>query len=145
MKVGKVFKWINFPYPYIGDKKDRYFVYLGKTRYGFSPVMIYCCTTTTQRHYYSTGNRKKHHIHQFKANEYGFADDCILDFDPGMESIPETNFHKYQSKINEVGLLPDSILKILWKQILEADISVKIKTDIHTSFNLAGIVGLKKP
>jgi len=125
MKIGAVFRWIDFPYQHDGDKKDRYFVYLGKTGYGFYPVMIYCCTTTTQRHYYFNENRKNHHIHQFRANEYGFTHDCILDFDLGMESIPETNFQTHLKEINEVGLLPDSILKKLWEIILKADISVK--------------------
>ena len=48
--------------------------------------------------------------------------------------------------MKEEGRLPEPILKNIYNLILKSkNISMKVKQDIHSNYNLEGITGLKKP
>ena len=146
MTLGSVILWHNFPFQKDKVIKDRWFVYLGKYRYGDTNKNLYLFTTTTQMQYYLPGGEREKKIRiSFKGGNYGFEKDCILDIDFGPEAIPEINLYD-NSNITVKGLLPENILRQIHNLIERTKhISPKVKMDIHNSYIMAGIEGLKKP
>jgi len=60
--------------------------------------------------------------------------------------IPESVFIEYKADIDIKGRLPEQRLREIYNLILKSErIAKKVKKDIHHSFNMAGIEGLKKP
>ncbi|MBN1294538.1 MAG: hypothetical protein JXB48_22055 [Candidatus Latescibacteria bacterium] len=149
-KVGDVFIWDNFPYKHDPNSeiKKRYFIYLGKTKAFVDPVYLYIVTGTTQKQYYNKdGTRKQHLTMVIPARNYGFPEDTIIDLTFGFfENLTEGQMISHKHDIVVIGQLPEDRLRQLYNLILkETHITKKIKFDIHNSFNLAGISGLKKP
>ena len=123
-------------------------MYLGRTSITGSPVFALLCTTTTQLHYYETGGERSGHlIVRFREGEFGFERDCVLDLDGSFYSdLEESLLIRYESDIEIKGKLPEQKLREIYNLILRSKrISKKIKRDIHHSFNMAGIKGLKRP
>ncbi|MFW6137804.1 MAG: hypothetical protein ACOC7U_01390 [Spirochaetota bacterium] len=147
MRVGTVFKWNDFPDRRLGGElKPRWFVYLGDTGKFRTPVIAHINTTTTQLLDFQPGGKRYGHIHNiFKAEETPFECNCIIDF-----SSPLYHYHKEDLEDNpdiEIkGELNEEILKILYNKMVESAYYSKIVLlDIHRSYNMAGITGLKKP
>ncbi len=147
MRVGTVFIWNDFPDRRLGGElKPRWFVYLGDTGKLQYPIIAYIQTTTTQISDFEPGGNRCKHIHQmFKAEKTPFEIDCVIDF-----SIP---FFEYQKEdleknpqIEIKGELNAEILKVLYSKMRKsAQYSKMVLLDIHSSYNLVGITGLKKP
>ena len=150
MEVGAVFIWQSFPFSKFTqiEIKPRWFVYLGKTSIISSPIFVLLATTTTQLHHYERGGeRNDHSIAKFRSGEFGFEQDCVLDVGWSFYAdIPESVFIEYKADIDIKGRLPEQRLREIYNLILKSErIAKKVKKDIHHSFNMAGIEGLKKP
>ncbi len=61
MRVGTVFRWNNYPYPFNGEAKARWFVYLGRSSSFLTPIFARICTTTTQIHHFNIDGKRKNH------------------------------------------------------------------------------------
>jgi hypothetical protein len=146
MQLGSVFIWKNFPFRKEGKEKDRYFVYFGESHYPDNPIKVFLITTTSKVNKYEEGGNRKNHIHyKFKAGYFGFVEDSILDVDSYYD-IGKKDFEDYKEDLEEKGILPETILKNIYNLILKSkNISMKVKQDIHSNYNLEGITGLKKP
>jgi len=146
MKLGSVFIWRNFPFQGDGKVKDRYFIYLGKSRYPDNPIMVFLITATSRVHYYEEGEiRIRHNYIKFKSGQFCFAKDCIVDVD-SIDNLKEMDFLNHKKDIEEKTVLTEFILKKIYNLILKSKyISMKIKQDIHTNYNFDGITGLRNP
>ncbi|MBA7658554.1 hypothetical protein ES703_66510 [subsurface metagenome] len=119
---------------------------MGDTGKIIKPIISYCQTTTTQISDFTLGgNRSKHDHYILKAHETPFDQDCVIDL-----HIPPLPFEIIQLEKNEdieiKGQLDLNTLKVLYNKILKSRCYSKMeKSDIHTSLNLIGITGLKKP
>jgi len=147
LRVGTVFKWNDFPdIRYGGKLKPRWFVYLGETTKIQPPIIAYIQTTTAQKSDFNPGGNRNTHIHyEFKSEKTPFEVDCIIDF-----SIPSLDYEKEKLENNpqiEIkGELDTEILKILYNKMYKSPQYSKMKLlDIHNSYNMVGIAGLKKP
>jgi len=146
MQLGSVFIWNSFPFRREGIEKNRYFVYFGESNYPDNPVKVFLITTTSKTYYYEEeGARKNHNYYRFKTGFFGFVEESILDVD-SYYNIEKKDFEYYKEDLEEKGKLPEPILKNIYNLILKSkNISMKVKQDIHTNYNLEGITGLKKP
>lgn len=146
MQLGSVFIWNNFPFREEGKAKNRYFVYFGESHYPDNPVKVFLITTTSRiYHYEEEGARKSHNYYRFKAGSFGFIEESILDVDSYYD-IDKKSLEKNKENIEEKGQLPEHILKDIYNLILQSkNISIKVKQDIHDSYNCAGITGVKRP
>jgi hypothetical protein len=149
-QIGTVFKWLNFPFTQYGnlDIKTRWFIYLGRSSKLNTPVFLYIGTTTSQtQHYDKDGCRSNSNFIRYKAGEFGFDTDCVLDIDADIyDYITESDFNRYSADHELVSVLPQDQIRRIYNKILQSNfIGKKIKMDIHSSLNLAGITNLKKP
>ena len=149
-KVGDVFIWKNFPY--IRDTsssiKNRYFIYVGKTKVFVTPLCLYITTSTTQtKHYEKGGERYNHNVCRFLKGEAGFEEESIIDVDFNFYSdITHEQIKNCMSDIEIIGKVPVEKLRHLYNLIIKSDKIAKIvKMDIFNSFQLDGITGMKKP
>ena len=151
--VGDVFLWSNFPFIRDLDStpKPRWFLYLGKTAYGVTPIIAYCCTSTQEDHhkeeYEPGGKRFKNLFLTIPKGEGGFTEASILDFTMNYYSdLSETIIDTHAADITIQGRLCTDRMRQIYKVILSArNIPTIQKRDIFNSFNLAGIAGLKRP
>jgi hypothetical protein len=148
MEIGTVFKWINYPKQRDGITKDRWFVYLGTSSIVVKPLNVFIFTTTSQINLYESGNKrenKKNTIY-FKAGDFGFDLDCILDVFNFQNNWTIEEFEKYKDNFDIKEKVSDEKLKIIYEKILkENSIQKIIKTDIRRNLNSIGIFGLKGP
>ena len=146
MDFGSVILWHKFPYQKDREVKDRWFVYLGKYQYGDSQENLYLFTTTTQQIHYSAGGKRERNLRvAIKAGSYGFDRDCIMDIDMGWEAVPE-RLVLGNPDISVRSVLPVGLLREVHGLISRSRfIPLKVKLDIHNSYLIAGIEGLKKP
>ena len=146
MKLGSVFIWKNFPFRREGKQKDRYFVYFRKSHYPDNPIEVFLITTTSKVNKYKEEGARKNHIYcKFKAGDFRFVEDSILDLD-SCYSIEEEIFAKYKDDMEEKGELTKPILVNIYNLLLKSHYySNKEKQDIHTNYNFCGIKGLKNP
>jgi hypothetical protein len=149
MRVGTVFRWRDYRYQRDEEIKDRWFIYLGTTDRFSSPIYVCIVTATTQlRHYRPGGVRANHKALHFKAGEYGFTNDCLVDPNLIEFDLQLPLFEKCiaDRQIEPVSVLPDERLRRLYELILAAPhLFPRIQRDIHTNLNQIGITGLKKP
>ena len=109
---------------------------------------VYLYTTTTQvENFQCSGNRRNHSHFIFKPNQFPVFDkDCVVDFDEQPYPIELTKIAEYQNDIEIRGELPENTMKMIYKRLSSSNfISPMILSDLHDSFNRAGITGLKKP
>lgn len=149
MKPGTVLKWENFPEPkfkFDDEIKPRWFVYLGESPSFLTPHLAYIHTTTTQIAELEKGGRRYAHRYiKFDCSKTPFEKNCILDFDEGYYPFPKEKLEN-NPDIQTKGELDAITLKTIYNGILQSDFySLKVLADIHNSFNLVGITGLKKP
>lgn len=149
IEIGTVFRWNRFPLPHYGAEiKPRWFIYLGESG-PFSPKdFIYLATTTTQKaHFEKGGDRSHHNFFRFETRQFPvFEDDCILDFDEAPYAIEKERFLKAKDDITHKGSLGEGTLRMIYKRFLmSGSCSKMIMSNIHDSYNRAGITGLKKP
>lgn len=104
-------------------------------------------TTTKKLHYEKGGTRESFQNIRIKAGQFGFPEECIIDLITNFYSnIEYDTFIRAQSNITVIGKLDEEMMRRVYKLVLVAtNISPKIKKDIHSSFNLAGITGLRMP
>jgi hypothetical protein len=147
-EVGSVFRWDDFPDPRISSSviKPRWFVYLGETGALSQVKTAHFCTTTTQAHHFGPGGvRQKHDVIRFQKGSAPFDADCILDCDepPYSDALQKLENEK---NIEVKGRLPEQTMRHIYNRLLSSEgYSYMVLSDIHHSFNMAGIVGLKKP
>jgi hypothetical protein len=109
------------------------------------------CTSTTQEQYYEPGSRRcGNPIVKIKSGQFGFDEDCILDFKIGMvhDEITSAILEKYKADIMRVSNILEidcNFMRMIYNKILKSGYPPKIILDIHESFNCAGITGLQKP
>jgi len=111
-------------------------------------AMAYLCTTTTQlEKFQKTGNRAAHSKYIFKTNRFHcFEQDCVIDFDELPYPLEQSKISVHQKDIKVKGSLDKNTLRMLYNKFLHSrTMSPKELIDIHKSFNMAGITGLKKP
>ena len=148
MDTGTVFKWINYPKQRDGIIKDRWFVYLGTSSILSEPLNVFIFTTTSKTNLYEPWDKRenKKNTINFKAGEFGFDVDCILDVFYFQNNWTLGEFEKYKDNFDIKGKISDEKLKIIYEKILkENSIQKIIKTDIRRNLNDIRIFGLKKP
>ena len=149
LEIGTVFRWINFPVPRYGEQeKPRWFICIGFSSIVSGIEDIYLCTTTTQLNSFkSSGSRKGHRHFIFNTDKFPFFDeDCIIDFDEKPYTISKEKLNKCKDDISIKGKLDNNTLIMIYNYFfLSNNISLLELHDIHTSYNNAGITGLKKP
>lgn len=148
METGTVFKWINYPKQKDGITKDRWFVYLGTSSILSKPLNVFIFTTTSKTNLYEPWDKRenKKNTINFKAGEFGFDVDCILDVFYFQNNWTLGEFEKYKDNFDIKGKISDEKLKIIYEKILkENSIQKIIKTDIRRNLNDIRIFGLKKP
>ncbi len=109
---------------------------------------MYVCTTTTQLdHYKSGGDRFNNLFIEYQKGQFGFKKDCILDIDINFyKDVTADQIKSCMGNIEIKGNLSESELRRVYKLISKSKrISKIVKLDIHKSFNLANITGLKQP
>ena len=146
MTVGQVVRWNNFPHAKDRAAKPRFFIFVGKFSYGATNQNIYLYTTTTKSEYYEAGEiRDKHLTRSFGKGEFGFTEACILDIDLGWHIVQEHEIRN-NPKIETVGQLPERISREIYELIWKSrSVPLAVKRDIYSSYNLAGITGLRVP
>ena len=147
--VGDVLLWKNFPLKKDEKSpiKDRLFVFLGKTSYGNIPVFFFMITTTTQtEHFDAGGDRASHCFFRISAGKGNLDEESIIDFDYDLYTdITETAIEKYSDDISVIGNLDNETKRNIYNKLITSKrISPKIIKDIHSSYNLAEVTGLKK-
>lgn len=148
--AGDIFIWRNFPYirDEDSDKKDRYFVFLGRTGPLSTPLFVYICTTTGKIEKYQPGEcRCRNDFIKIPENMFGFTTDCILDLTINYyDEFTVEDLSRFASDLQVVGKLSEEYIRRVYKLICGCrGISRIQKRDIHKSFNLVGIRGLKQP
>jgi hypothetical protein len=148
MDIGTVFKWKNYPKQSDSITKDRWFVYLGTSSKFYEPLNVFIFTTTSQTNLYEPWEEREKNKNtlKFKAGEFGFDVDCILDVFYFKNNWTLEEFEKYKDNFDIKGKVSDDKLKIIYEKILkETTIQKIIKTDIRINLNNIRIYGLKKP
>ncbi len=148
MKTGTVFKWKNYPKPAEGDVKDRWFVYFGTSSILSDSLNAFLFTTTGQTELYKPGNSRERHknIVNFKAGEFGFDTDCILDTFYFQDNWTLNEFEEYGNDFNIKEKVSNEKLKVIYEKILKEDsIQTIIKKDIRRNLNNIEIYDLKVP
>ena len=152
LKIGDVIKWNNCPFrkDLKSKKKPRWWIYLGKRQDGSSLLIM--VTATTQTQYYKVGeDRFKNKRISIKKGDFGFNDDCLIDLDIGIsyDEIAEAELSEHQADIEPISNIKETretFMREIYNKICESrKTPLRIKKDIHYSFNLAGITGLKQP
>lgn len=147
-EIGSVFRWDNFPSPRVGPPgiKPRWFIYLGQSDIFSQVVFAHFCTTTTQtQHFAPGGSRQNHDKIKFAKGSSPFDEDCFLDCDepPYTDSLQKL---ENEENIEVKGILPEQTMRQIYNRLLLSnDYSYAVLCDIHRSFNMSGISGLKKP
>ena len=148
LKVGDVFRWIDFPDPRGGPIKPRWFVYLGETGSLSQVAFAYLSTTTTTLDDFKAGGKRSLHDHHvFKKEEVTFFDeDCVIDYEERPHTVKISKLETHLADIEPKGKLPTDKLRMIYKRVLKSDnYSKSILNDIHDSFNRSGIMGLRRP
>ncbi len=149
LEVGTVFRWDNFPSHRFGsESKPRWFICLGFSGIFAQVATVYLSTTTTQlQHFGTSGTRRNHSHFIFKTNQHPiFEEDCVIDFDERPYPVAETKIESHQNDIHIKGRLNEDTTRMIYNRFLRSrSLSVMELSDIHASYNNAGIVGLKKP
>lgn len=149
IEVGTVFRWNNFPDNRYGDgEKARWFICVGFTGIYSQTALIYSYTTTTQLHNFEPGGKRDKNVYFiFKACEHPcFEQDCAIDFNESPYSIERAKLDRYSSDIDNKGTLREETMRMIYnKTIASRYTSLMVKKDIHTSYNLSGIIGLPIP
>jgi hypothetical protein len=146
LELGTVFRWNNFPDARYGEKdKARWFICVGFSGIFAQVAEVFLCTTTTQLEAFKDPKRRKGHNHHiFKTKP--FDSECAIDFFEAPYSITQDKIDKLQNDIEIKGKLDKNILTLIYNSLyLSCNISPMELNDIHTSYNNAGITGLKKP
>lgn len=139
LKSGDVITIEKFDLPRIGNKiKTIWCVYLGKDGSFDTPIYIYFCRTTTQESDFKPGgNRCGHKYKKFIKGQYGFEDDCILDYNERpYTDITEEKFNLFIITVK--GHLPNNIMQEIWKNCSKYLLPLQ-KKSIRDSFLIAGI------
>ena len=148
LELGTVLRWNNFPDARYGEKnKARWFVCVGFSNLFDQIAEIFLCTTTTQLNSFKyNGNRKGHNHFIFDVNKFNFFDeDCAIDFFEKPYAVNQDRLNKYQNDIEIRGRLDNDTLIFIYNSLfVSKNISPIELSDIHTSYNMAGITGLKK-
>jgi len=149
LEVGTVFRWDNFPLRRFGsESKPRWFICLGFSGIFAQVAIIYLSTTTTQlQHFETSGTRRNHSHFIFKTNQHPvFEEDCAVDFDERPYPVNEAKIKSCRNDIIIKGQLNEDTMRMIYKQFLRSrSLSIVELSDIHNSYNKAGILGLKKP
>lgn len=148
MDTGIVFKWKNYPKPIDDIIKDCWFVYLRTSSILSDILNVFIFTTTSKTKYYKPGNRrrKNKNIVNFKAGEFGFDVDCVLDTFYFQNNWTLKEFEEYRDDFEIKEKVSDEKLKVIYKKILkENSIQTIIKKDIRRNLNNIGIYNLKIP
>ena len=149
LEVGTVFRWDNFPsHRFGGESKARWFICLGYSGIFAQVTNVYLSTTTTQlQHFGTSGTRRNHSHFIFKTNQFPFFDkECAIDFYEQPYSVELTKISNCQNDIEIRGTIDENTMRMIYKRLSSSGFtSPKILSDLHDSFNRAGITGLKKP
>ncbi len=149
LEVGTVFRWDNFPDARYGsEEKARWFICVGFSGKFAQIAMVYLCTTTTQlEKFKKTGSRAAHSKHIFTTNQFQcFEQDCAIDFDERPYPLEKSKLSVCQKDIEIRGSIDKNTLRMIYNRFFRSrSMSYKEIVDIHDSFNMAGITGLKKP
>jgi hypothetical protein len=152
IELGTVFRWINFPSPRHqksgNNNKPRWFICVGFSGEFAQVAVAYLCTTTTQIEKFQSGGVRSGRAHfVFKTSQFKFfEEDCVIDFDEAPYSMRKEQLKAFESDIEIRGTLDEQTLRMIYNQLLRSRfISSMELQDIHDSFNMAGISGLKKP
>ena len=118
---------------------------MGKTHFSIEQALAYLYTTTGRLEYYKKGRERSNNSYLlFKRGEYCFKNDCILDFDIGLHEIKLSSIEG-NGNIEILDRLEEEKIAEIYGYIRKSSIAKVIKVDIHSSLNLGGITGLRKP
>jgi len=152
IELGTVFRWNNFPFPRYPNNentnKPRWFICVGFSGEFAQVAVAYLCTTTTQvEKFQSSGVRSGHAHFVFKTSQFDFfEEDCVIDFDERPYTMSKEQLKALETEIEIMGILDEQTLRMVYNQLRRSRfISFIELSDIHNSFNMAGISGLKKP
>ena len=149
LEVGTVFRWDNFSlHRFGGESKPRWFICLGFSGFFAQVAIVYLSTTTTQLQHFGTSGKRRNHSHFiFETNQHPiFEEDCAIDFDERPYHANKANIKSCKNDIIIKGQLNEDTMRMIYNRFYRSrPMSVMELNDIHTSYNNAGIVGLKKP
>ena len=148
--AGTVFLWKNFPATRdpSATLKDRWFICLGRSEPSLVPLFIYLCTTTSKVAEYAAGSlRHGHEYFVIRRGESCLPQDSVVDLTTNFYAqITRDQMVTSSAQIEQKGSLSENLMRRLYKFVASSvSIPPKIKRDIHESFNLVGITGLKRP
>ena len=148
--VGTVLKYKNYPFGEDGIQKNYWFIVLGRSSQFDSPILCYLSKTTTQSKYYEVGGKRSTNVHKLLTKkQYSFFEqDCYIDFDLPIisrHSLEEIDKLVVNNTIEEMGRLDKNLQELYNLAVKGSGLSKKEKDDIHNSFNMDGIEGLKLP
>jgi len=149
LKVGAVLRWDNFPLQkFGGTNKARWFICLGFSGVFAQVAFVYLGTTTTQLQYFrGHGQRSTHSHFIFETKQFPvFDQDCATDYDERPYAVNKTKIELHSKDISIRGELKEEIMRMIYNRFLRSRPLPRVELlDIHTSYNIAGITGLKKP
>jgi len=137
---GDVIKINNFDLPHKGDvTKSIWCIFLGMDSIFDCPIIVYFCRTTTQKDDFQPGGKRENHEYKkFSKGQYGFEDDCLLDYcERAYADITKEKFNSYI--IEKRGRLPDNIIREIWNKCIQKYLNQPQKKSIRDSFAKANI------
>lgn len=139
MQVGQIIRWRNFRFPQFGgQEKPRWFICVGHTNKIIPPVLFYLHSTTR--------TEKAEPRFSFSKDTYScFTHDCYLYFNEKPYPCSGEELRSNRS-IGAFGNLDNDDMKKIYEGIRVSRVySLVEKRDVHSSLNLMGITGLKRP
>jgi hypothetical protein len=139
MQPGTVIRWDNLTAPHFGGKlKPRWLVCLGCTDFFSDPLLYYFHSTTTK-------DRAGEPRLELPRTRYPyFGEDCFIYFNEKPYCCEKTNLNS--ADIVKKGKLDPEVLRRLYEGIRSSRHYSKMQLiDIHSSLNMAGLTGIKKP
>ncbi len=124
-----------------GKDKPVWVIFLGKDSVFGCPILVYFCRTTSQcKDFEPGGNREGHKFKRFDKGQFGFEEDCLIDYDePIYSDITKEKFNSY--KLTVKGHLPNHILQEIWKAYIKNNryLNKPQRISIRESFAKYGI------
>lgn len=140
VKPGDVITIESFDLQNLGGKDKRIWsIYMGMDGLFDSPVFVYFCRTTTQIHDFKPGGKRENHKYRLLSKgQYGFEEDCLLDFsEKPYTGITKEKFNSYTVDIKD--RLPDQIIKEIFEKCIKRYLNQFQQTSIRDSLAKVGI------
>jgi len=102
-----------------GEDKPIWIIYFGVDSIFDCPIFVYFCKTTTRIDDFKSGRKRDSHKYKkFSKGQYGFEEDCLIDFnEKPYTDITKEKFNSYT--ITKKGRLPNQDIKEIFERCLK--------------------------